>query len=76
MAVDEVGEGSLLGGAGKADSLKKRLAATTSASVINSETSRPPRKKPGPLAHDSLKQWRRLMFFIIYISFLNIYAIF
>ncbi|VDN58662.1 unnamed protein product [Dracunculus medinensis] len=59
MAVDEVGEGSLLGGAGKADSLKKRLAATTSASVINSETSRPPRKKPGPLAHDSLKQWRR-----------------
>ncbi|KHN74705.1 Integrator complex subunit 6-A [Toxocara canis] len=58
IAVDEVGEGNLLGGANKGDGLKKRSNGN-GMSTVTSEVSRPPRRKPGPLARNALSQWRR-----------------
>ena len=55
MAVDEVGDGSILPGSTvKPDGLRKRTGSISS----NSEGSRPPRRKAGPLTPDSLKEWR------------------
>ncbi|VDM95646.1 unnamed protein product [Thelazia callipaeda] len=57
MAVDEVGEGSLLGTSSKLETLKRRL--STGSSISSSDSSHPPKRKAGPLAPDSLSQWRR-----------------
>ncbi|VDD86963.1 unnamed protein product [Enterobius vermicularis] len=55
IAVDEVGDGNILAGnALKSDGLRKRTLSTASL-----ESNRPPRRKPGPLASDSLMQWRK-----------------
>lgn len=52
--MDEVGDGNILAGnALKSDGLRKRTLSTASL-----ESNRPPRRKPGPLASDSLMQWR------------------
>ncbi|KAK6113199.1 von Willebrand factor type A domain family protein [Brugia pahangi] len=58
MTVDEVGEGNLLGTSPKMETSKKRLSSTGS-NVSSSDSSRPPRRKAGPLAADSLSRWRR-----------------
>uniref|UniRef100_A0A915PHN2 Integrator complex subunit 6-like beta-barrel domain-containing protein n=1 Tax=Setaria digitata TaxID=48799 RepID=A0A915PHN2_9BILA len=58
MAVDEVGEGNLLGTSPKVETSKKRLSSTNS-SASSTDSSRPPRRKAGPLAPDSLSRWRR-----------------
>ncbi|CAG9530756.1 unnamed protein product [Cercopithifilaria johnstoni] len=58
MTVDEVGEGNLLGTSPKVETSKKRLSSTGSG-ASSTDSSRPPRRKAGPLAADSLSQWRR-----------------
>ncbi|VDN29773.1 unnamed protein product [Gongylonema pulchrum] len=58
MAVDEVGEGSLLGGSPKPEAAKKRLSSAGSNSS-QAESNRPPRRKAGPISSDSLSKWRR-----------------
>ncbi|VDK34967.1 unnamed protein product [Anisakis simplex] len=55
IAVDEVGEGNILGVASKGDTHKKR---SNSSSVTSQSSSRPPRRKPGPLARNALSLWR------------------
>lgn len=57
MTVDEVGEGNLLGTSPKVETSKKRLSSTGS-SASSTDSSRPPRRKAGPLAADSLSRWR------------------
>ncbi|KAL3990048.1 von Willebrand factor type A domain family protein [Acanthocheilonema viteae] len=57
MTVDEVGEGNLLGTSPKVETSKKRLSSTGS-TASSTDSSRPPRRKAGPLAADSLSQWR------------------
>ncbi|MFH4974822.1 hypothetical protein AB6A40_001531 [Gnathostoma spinigerum] len=63
MTVDEVNEGNLLTSMDKIDSNKKRGANLTGVAVSlpapEGNTHRPPRRKPGPLAADSISQWRR-----------------
>lgn len=55
MAVDEVGEGNLLGSSSlKGEGAKRR--ATTGGT--NASESRPPRRKPGPLPTDYFTRWR------------------
>lgn len=57
MAVDEVGEGNLLGSSPKIETAKKRLSSAGS-NATSSDSNRPPRRKAGPLAPDSLSKWR------------------
>ncbi|KAM3727772.1 Integrator complex subunit 6-A [Dirofilaria immitis] len=58
MTVDEVGEGNLLGTSPKVEISKKRLSSAGS-NASGTDSSRPPRRKAGPLAPDSLSRWRR-----------------
>uniref|UniRef100_A0A158R5X2 VWFA domain-containing protein n=1 Tax=Syphacia muris TaxID=451379 RepID=A0A158R5X2_9BILA len=55
IAVDEVGDGNILSSSSvKVDGPRKRTLSTASL-----ESSRPPRRKVGPLSSDSVAQWRK-----------------
>uniref|UniRef100_A0A9J2P9D4 VWFA domain-containing protein n=1 Tax=Ascaris lumbricoides TaxID=6252 RepID=A0A9J2P9D4_ASCLU len=58
IAVDEVGEGNLLGVAGRAEGARRRTNGNDVGSVT-SQVNRPPKRKSGPLDRNAVSQWRR-----------------
>lgn len=55
--MDEVGEGNLLGVAGRAEGARRRTNGNDVGSVT-SQVNRPPKRKSGPLDRNAVSQWR------------------